>query len=60
MDISMPIPDIPALEPFRQFDPVTRGHDTQTGREPYFWLNMSRAVLLRFSRTGNSIIQATS
>lgn len=40
MDTSRPLPDIPALEPYRHQDPVTAEHDRRTGRDPNYWRNM--------------------
>ena len=39
MDVSLPLPDIPELEPVRHLDPTTRAWDTEHGREPNYWKN---------------------
>lgn len=41
MDISKPLLDIPVLEQFRQFDPVTADYDKKTGRDPHYFLTMN-------------------
>ncbi|SFL88023.1 hypothetical protein [Marinobacter zhejiangensis] len=41
MDVSGPLPDVPIFEPFRQRDPVTEAADRESGRDPFFWRNMS-------------------
>lgn len=40
MDISKPLPDIPALEEFRHLDPTTIEDDRRTGRNPRHWRDM--------------------
>ncbi|RHW19515.1 hypothetical protein, partial [Pseudomonas jilinensis] len=40
MDVSKPLPDIPALEPFRHLDPTTVEHDQRTGRQARYWRDM--------------------
>lgn len=40
MDVSRPLPDIPAHEPFRHLDPVTALHDRKAGRNPRYWRDM--------------------
>lgn len=40
MDISQPLPDIPLLEQWRPYDPITLKHDKQTRRYAKFWFNM--------------------
>lgn len=40
MDTSQPIPDIPLLEPWRPYDPVTATYDQRTNRNPNYWLEM--------------------
>jgi hypothetical protein len=40
MDVSKPLPDILALEPFRHLDPVTAEHDQRTGRPARYWRDM--------------------
>ncbi|MFD1261680.1 hypothetical protein [Entomomonas asaccharolytica] len=41
MDISQPLPDIPAWDYYRKNDPMTVKHDQQTGRDPDYWMGMS-------------------
>ncbi len=41
MDTSQPLPDIPALEMWRQSDPASLASDAQTGRNPRYWRDMS-------------------
>lgn len=36
MDISQPLPDLPVLEPCRQYDPLAQEHDLHTGRAPRY------------------------
>lgn len=42
MDISQPLPDIPALEPVRLLDPTTRSFDEAglRGKPPTYWLDL--------------------
>ncbi|MEH6825919.1 MAG: hypothetical protein V7629_18650 [Motiliproteus sp.] len=40
MDVTEPLPDIPALEPYRDQDPSTVEHDRKTGRDPRYWRDM--------------------
>ena len=37
MDISQPLPDIPAHETTRHLDPVTKAYDEKIGRDPNYW-----------------------
>ena len=37
MDISQPLPDIPAHETTRHLDPVTKAYDEKMGRDPNYW-----------------------
>ena len=37
MNISMPLPDIPKLEPYRHLDPTTAAYDKQQNRLPHYW-----------------------
>lgn len=39
MDVSQPLPDVPGLEPLRQYDPATIEWDKRMGRPPDFWRN---------------------
>ncbi len=39
MDVSLPLPDIPELEPVRHLDPTTRAWDEEHGRDPNYWKN---------------------
>lgn len=41
MDVSRPLPDVPIFEPFRHRDPVTQAADRESGRDPFFWRNMT-------------------
>lgn len=40
MDTSQPLPDVPALEKYRVYDPVTVRYDRETGRAPRYWIDM--------------------
>jgi hypothetical protein len=40
MDISRPLPEIPAHEPYRHLDPVTASHDLKNGRNARYWIDM--------------------
>jgi hypothetical protein len=40
MDVTEALPDIPALEPYRDKDPATAEHDLKTGRDPRYWRAM--------------------
>lgn len=37
MDISMPLPDLPELEPYRHLDPTTAEYDKRHSRPPHYW-----------------------
>ncbi|WP_303291544.1 hypothetical protein [Marinobacter sp. SS5-14b] len=41
MDVSGPLPDVPIFEPFRHRDPVTQAADRKSGRDSFFWRNMT-------------------
>ncbi|MCE0555892.1 hypothetical protein [Motilimonas sp. E26] len=41
MDTGQPLPDIPALEMWRQSDPASIASDAQSGRNPRYWRDMS-------------------
>jgi hypothetical protein len=41
MDVTQPLPDLPALEQSRHLDPVTAAHDVKTGRNPRRWRDQS-------------------
>jgi hypothetical protein len=37
MDTSLPLPDIPDLEPYRHLDPTTAAYDKEHNRHPHYW-----------------------
>jgi hypothetical protein len=41
MDVRLPLPDTPEMEPFRAEDPVTAEWDAKRQRPPYWWRNLS-------------------
>jgi hypothetical protein len=41
MDISMPLPESPYLEPYRHLDPTTAAYDKKHNRPPRYWRDMS-------------------
>ncbi|TVU89780.1 hypothetical protein [Vreelandella titanicae] len=43
MDVSQPLPDVPALEIHRHKDPTTAAADQRKGRTPRYWRDMSEA-----------------
>ncbi|WP_447926866.1 hypothetical protein [Vreelandella sp. EE27] len=43
MDVSQPLPDVPALEIHRPNDPKTAEVDERKGRNPRYWRDMSEA-----------------
>ncbi|WP_447894196.1 hypothetical protein [Vreelandella sp. GE22] len=43
MDVSQPLPDVPALEIHRPNDPKTVEVDERKGRNPRYWRDMSEA-----------------
>ncbi|TVU89783.1 hypothetical protein [Vreelandella titanicae] len=43
MDVSQPLPDVPALEIHRFKDPTTAAADKRKGRNPRYWRDMSEA-----------------
>ncbi|WP_110187167.1 hypothetical protein [Pokkaliibacter plantistimulans] len=40
MDVSLPLADVPAFEPFRSIDPTTAAYDRHTQRNPRYWRDM--------------------
>ena len=40
MDVTRPLPDIPALEAYRHLDPVTADHDRKNKRSARHWRDM--------------------
>ena len=44
MDISRPLPDIPAHEPYRHLDPVTASEDKKIGRKARYWIDMENDI----------------
>lgn len=40
MDVTKPLPDIPALEEYRHLDPVTAEYDRKTNRPECYWRDM--------------------
>ncbi len=40
MDVTKPLPDIPALEEYRHLDPVTAEYDQKTNRPERYWRDM--------------------
>ncbi|MBZ5488730.1 hypothetical protein HW452_14475 [Halomonas aquamarina] len=43
MDVSQPLPDVPALEIHRHKDPTTAAVDKRKGRNPRYWRDMTEA-----------------
>ncbi|MBW6392598.1 hypothetical protein [Billgrantia antri] len=43
MDVSQPLPDVPALEIHRHKDPTTAAADQRRGRNPRYWRDMDEA-----------------
>ncbi|NIC06409.1 hypothetical protein [Billgrantia bachuensis] len=43
MDVSQPLPDVPALEIHRHKDPATAAADQRRGRNPRYWRDMDEA-----------------
>jgi hypothetical protein len=44
MDVSRPLPDIPAHEPYRHLDPVTAAYDAKMGRPARYWIDMDNDI----------------
>lgn len=49
MDVTQPLPDIPALGPYRHLDPVTAEHDKKTGRAERYWRDKSMGEINRLA-----------
>jgi hypothetical protein len=57
MDISLPLPDIPDLEPYRHLDPTTAAYDKQYSREPHYWRDMDMAQFEKERQEGIQAIE---
>jgi len=57
MDISMPLPDIPELEPYRHLDPTTAEYGKQHNRPPHYWRDISMLQLEEKRKEGIDAIQ---
>lgn len=42
MDVTQPLPDIPAIEPYRHLDPVTAEYDKRINRPERYWRDKSK------------------
>ncbi|WGI24373.1 hypothetical protein QEN58_13675 [Halomonas alkaliantarctica] len=50
MDVSQPLPDVPALEIHRHKDPTTAAADQRKGRNPRYWRDMSEAEVEKIQK----------
>jgi hypothetical protein len=57
MDISLPLPDIPDLEPYRHLDSTTAAYDKQYSREPHYWRDMDMAQFEKERQEGIQAIE---
>ncbi len=44
MDVAKPLPDVPALEPYRTFDAITLEHDQNNNRQPNYWQDKTVSI----------------
>ncbi len=57
MDISSPLPDVPALEYWRSFDPVTSEADKRSGRAAHYWQDQSDEGIKAYIHTQRNLNQ---
>lgn len=57
MDISMPLPDVPSLEPYRHLDPTTAAYDKQHSRPPHYWRDIDMNQLEKERQEGIQAIE---
>jgi hypothetical protein len=57
MDIKMPLPDVPAFEPFRHLDPTTAAYDKEHNRPPHYWRDMTEEQVRKEINLGAKIVE---
>ncbi|MFO6422424.1 hypothetical protein [Motilimonas sp. KMU-193] len=57
MDTSSPLPDVPALECWRSFDPVTREADKRSGRPARYWQDKTDEDIKAYIHTQRTLNQ---
>jgi hypothetical protein len=57
MDINLPLPDTPGLEPYRHLDPTTAEYDRKHNRPPHYWLNLDLSQVNFIMREGFAVIE---
>jgi hypothetical protein len=57
MDIKMPLPDVPAFEPFRHLDPTTAAYDMEHNRPPHYWRDMTEEQVRKEINLGAKIVE---
>ncbi len=57
MDIRMPLPDVPAFEPFRHLDPTTAAYDKEHDRPPHYWRDMTEEQVRKEIHAGARIVE---
>lgn len=57
MDISMPLPDTPDLEPYRHLDPTTAAYDKEFNRPPRYWRDMPMKQIKKERDEGSATVR---
>lgn len=57
MDISMPLPDLPELEPYRHLDPTTAAYDKEHNRPPHYWRDFDLKQVHSEIKKGYEVIE---
>jgi hypothetical protein len=58
MDTSMPLPDVPELEPYRHLDPTTAAHDKEHNRPPRYWHDMPLEQVEKEQKEGAEVVKS--
>jgi hypothetical protein len=56
-DFRMPLPDVPAFEPFRHLDPTTAAYDMEHNRPPHYWRDMTEEQVRKEINLGAKIVE---
>jgi hypothetical protein len=57
MDTSMPLPDVPELEPYRHLDPTTAAYDKEHNRPPHYWHDMPLEQVEKEQKEGAEVVK---
>ncbi len=57
MDTSMPLPDLPELEPYRHLDPTTAAWDKAHKRPPHYWRDMDIETFKKKHKAGIKAVE---